>query len=683
MNEKEPLMSIPNNSQNIQKKLNFRHWRISVKLLVVMLLLTLIPLAVGTYISTQTGGDLLEHESKINLERLAFSTAQRIQQLLADNHQFIHFTSKNRDVISYLNASGEVPVGTQPLYYVIESMLNSNTFINLASVFDEAGTVVAHSNEIYLGKNYLFRDYVQAALSGEEFTSGILVGTTDGQPGIISSSPVFDGAKVIGVISTRIKGQFITDILRSTIRMESKDITPDELDSIDIYLINDYGIVMSHSDPESNWLYKSLGSIPEDEIKTIWDIKMLGVVCPDISESCATEDEVPRIPDAMNALQTMRGELLIALSNRESGSISYCQPENLTQPIEADDLYCDGEWHVIGFSPVLTSIDSDGSGLFMVVVDIPESVFLGGIDTLMIKSGLVAIIMGVIGVLVALFVARMLSKPITRLARAARDVEADRPFEPKDIADVSSQGDEVGNLARVFSKMVVALRARMAELQTIYEIGQEISAGVDFEETLKYILASIHKVIPFDMAELAFYEERTREMVVRADADFISPNRENNILYYEPETARIYDIDQGVMARLVSRGSVLLIPNMTGDQDIEVGAERKWDNDDAKSYLGVALKAKGKVIGSIELVNREPYQFDEDNARLLASIAVQAAMEVQKAKDIQDREYLLEQQILNMDIVIDQEKQDQQVQAITSRGFFDELKKIKKNKSEA
>ena len=66
-------------------KLIFRNWRISTKLLVVMLTLTLIPVIIVTLIGVRTGGDALTHEQKINHSRLANSTAQRIEQLLSGN----------------------------------------------------------------------------------------------------------------------------------------------------------------------------------------------------------------------------------------------------------------------------------------------------------------------------------------------------------------------------------------------------------------------------------------------------------------------------------------------------------------------------------------------------------------------------------------------------------------------
>jgi GAF domain-containing protein len=70
------------------------------------------------------------------------------------------------------------------------------------------------------------------------------------------------------------------------------------------------------------------------------------------------------------------------------------------------------------------------------------------------------------------------------------------------------------------------------------------------------------------------------------------------------------------------------------------------------------------------LVSHQPGKFTEDNSCLLTSIATQAAIEVQNAQEIQVREQRLAQQIQQMDIVIDKDKQAQQVAQITDSDFF-------------
>ncbi|MBN1667143.1 MAG: GAF domain-containing protein, partial [Anaerolineales bacterium] len=279
---------------------------------------------------------------------------------------------------------------------------------------------------------------------------------------------------------------------------------------------------------------------------------------------------------------------------------------------------------------------------------------------------IVALFVGLAGLLIALLVARMLARPILRLADAAQEVEEDKPFHPNDIAEVTVMGDELGHLARVFSNMVMALRARMAELRTIYEIGQQIGASVELEDTLNYILESIRTVIPYDAAELCFYEADQRRMVARAAAD------DQGVRYYEPEVARFYPADQGFLAYLRRTGQALSISDLQGKLEIEPDPSRKWGEVEPRSYLGVALRAKGKVIGAIELVSQQVDNFSPDNRRLLESIAVQASTEVQNAQEVQERERRLSQQIQQMDIVIDGEKRQQQIAALEETEFFQE-----------
>ena len=376
------------------------------------------------------------------------------------------------------------------------------------------------------------------------------------------------------------------------------------------------------------------------------------------------------MPTPIPGLQDLRIGLMAAMQAGETGTMVYCRPDQVDDKLIALADCPVEKKHIIGYAPVQSPAAEDV--LFMVIVDVPMSVFSEEISAFVDRGVQVSVVVGLVGLLVALIVARMLARPILRLAQAAQEVEKDQPFKPEDISEVIAQGDELGHLARVFSKMVLSLRARMAELRTIYEIGQEISTGVGLEETLEYILTAINNVIPYDAAELCFYDAATKQMVVRAAANA------DGVRYYEPEIARFYASDQGFLAYLRRTGKVLSIDDMKADLEIEPDPMRKWSDIEPRSYLGVALRAKGKVIGAIELVSTRISSFDEDNRRLLESIAVQASIEVQNAQEVQEREQRLSQQIQQMDVVIDKDKQKQQIAAIEETDFFeDALKKAK------
>jgi C4-dicarboxylate-specific signal transduction histidine kinase len=262
---------------------NFRDWRISTKILVLTLMLSLIPLILATGLSIQSSTGALTQQTRINLSRLSFSTAQRIEQFLLDNHNFIRMAASTPAVIKFLSASTEAERADlqEGVDTVVANVLSSNPAIDLVGFYDTQGIVLSHNEASIIGRDYSFRDYVQTALAGAPFTSGIQVGWTTDVPGINASSPVKRDDEVIGAIATRIQGKFITDILISTLRIESEDITEQEREAIDIFLINEYGIIVSHSNESSDWLYHSLGVIDSPEIlETIESVRLLGGSCP-------------------------------------------------------------------------------------------------------------------------------------------------------------------------------------------------------------------------------------------------------------------------------------------------------------------------------------------------------------------------------------------------------------------
>jgi nitrate/nitrite-specific signal transduction histidine kinase len=65
----------------------------------------------------------------------------------------------------------------------------------------------------------------------------------------------------------------------------------------------------------------------------------------------------------------------------------------------------------------------------------------------------------------SVYVARWTVRPVRELSSAAKAVERGEHFEPESISHVTSLGDELGQLARVFSDMVVAVQERERKLK--------------------------------------------------------------------------------------------------------------------------------------------------------------------------------------------------------------------------
>ena len=212
--------------------------------------------------------------------------------------------------------------------------------------------------------------------------------------------------------------------------------------------------------------------------------------------------------------------------------------------------------------------------------------------------------------------------------------------------------------------MLAALEARMAELGTIYEIGQTISASVELDKTASYVLSAIKEVIPYQAAELCLYNPSVDKLVLQMSTGNPTPT---------PDESPQYALDSGYIGRLVSRKQGHLVPDIDTFSDAEFNPNRTWQSVNPKAYLGVPLKNKDNVIGTIELVHGEPDGFDENNLRVLETIAVQASVAIFNAQEVDARERKLKEQIRELRIQIDETKRAAEVDQIVNTDYFQNL----------
>ncbi len=81
-------------------------------------------------------------------------------------------------------------------------------------------------------------------------------------------------------------------------------------------------------------------------------------------------------------------------------------------------------------------------------------------NTFLILAATVLAILGIASLL-----ARTITNPVSRLTGAAQSIESGQRFEPERIASITSSRDELGHLARVFSRMALEVQAREDRLK--------------------------------------------------------------------------------------------------------------------------------------------------------------------------------------------------------------------------
>ena len=677
----------------MREKLSFRNWRISRKLLVVMLAISLVPLLLAAWIISASSVSALTQQTQDNMARLGNSVALHISSVLSNSQGFLRIVANDPQVAAAL-ISDATPGGQGDLNAAVSNIQLANDSIDTVGIYNATGTAMAHTDPGTVGRNVSARDFIKAALAGEAYTSSFRRDLVNDKPGISLSAPVEEDGAVIGAVAIHLDDKVIDDVFRETLNAETEGVASQARETINIYLVDPNGIVMSQSRGD-DWLYRSLGGLSAATQAAIAGAKPLGGVCPNNAATYTPAEKEARLPEPIPAVQPLGDVVAQAFQSSKSGSVRYCHPSDPAAPFDAKQ--CDGAFHVAAFAPVANPAQLMGSGaagqpgLSMIVVDLPEASFLGSVERQRLLGLAIAAVMAVLAVIGSLLVARTLSRPISTLATTAGEVEAERPFMPSQIADVTHQGDEVGHLARVFGRMIVALQARTAELRAIYDIGRKVSSSIELNETLASLATSLRGAIPYDAAEISLANAAQGKLVVygfAAQGDGVQPVSSavttgvGNGGSAQELSGRTYPLPGradaqplGLIDKLLETREGLLIADMAAPSAAppeEATLDRTWRRlaVPPRSYLGVPLQVGGKLIGAIELVGSH---FDGNNLRVLESVASQAAVAIQNAQEVQTREAQLKNQIKELRIEIDEIKRSKQVGEIVETDYFRRL----------
>lgn len=628
---------------------------IRARLALAFLLASLVPMSLTAYYILQGSLSSVQQSEYAKLQLLAESTAAQLDQLLIDNKYAVLQIAGNttivelfdddlranqaalqalfdqlqnteaKDKASLAGQRLEELLGTNQRYLdasaTLQNILLSNPDYEYVYLLDGNGMPIIERRRdteptiIGLGlkdRAYFYEPY----LNGDSHIDP-LVGRNSKRLGFYFSSPILNAAKQpVGVAVIKMKGEAITNIV-NTFTVGQGGFA---------FLVDQDGVIVSHPDP--NWRKKSFAPLDAETAVLVGQRFV-------IDDCTTTACEVPSldIPALADAIKT----------EAFGQAIEYALPVSQTLQITS-------------FHP------TDQLG-WVVGINESKEQFLAPVRRLQGESIVIVLLVGVLVAIMALLLARGVSSPIRALARSAQRVEQGQAFEPQELAGVVAKGDEVGHLASVFSNMVVALRARMAELRTIYEIGTTISSSVDLDETLNYIITTIKTVVPYDAAEIALYDKSANAMVQHIAAGARSKASGN----------ASYPVDASYIGLLMKQRSGILIADTRRFMEAPPPSSSTWESTRPLSYLGIPLVYNNNVIGTIELFSKQPDGFSQDNLRMLESIAIQAAVVVHNAQEVRQRESQLKAQITELKIEIDAAKRSKQVEEIVSTDFFQDL----------
>ena len=467
----------------------FKDWRIRTKLLVVMLVLSWLPLLVIMGINIQNQIETSQTEIENHILTLVTGSVHEIKlntiQFINNNHHNLLRLSNEENILGLLSIApqfpdqplgdnSQVPIeqgdgsgqppqpsdqgpnqttpnGTdsmanfgspeyqslsQDVSQILLEYTEANEGVQEASVLNLQGITIASSEIRSIGQRNLMRDDVSNALEGHQYTENIHLSPENNAPGFFIATPVYDGSEIVGILSTRLRADFIITALGKG-----------EYEYESFFIANNYGIIMAHSDPASEWLFKSLNPLDDEALQKIEENHLTGNY----------DEPLVSIP----AAQPLGEALTEAIENNSGSLLRYCHFDSV---IQAMDENCKSqEYNSAAYEVVNDPIS--GKVLFTIFADVPEHIFKGPVEQQIVISIIGSVVMAVLLVLTSLLVAQSIANPIRVIANSAETVEQDQPFDPDSLKEISTSLDEIGAFARVFSKMAKVVQEREQKLK--------------------------------------------------------------------------------------------------------------------------------------------------------------------------------------------------------------------------
>jgi sigma-B regulation protein RsbU (phosphoserine phosphatase) len=181
------------------------------------------------------------------------------------------------------------------------------------------------------------------------------------------------------------------------------------------------------------------------------------------------------------------------------------------------------------------------------------------------------------------------------------------------------------------------LRQRTSEMETLLEIGREISSILDLNQLLNHIVPLLRRVIDYEYLLVGLIDEGSDEFVWHVREGYGEPDSE------EASRTRV---SQGIVGRAVRERQTMVVGDVTRDPDYHIHEESPGRR---RSEIAVPLCYEGQIIGVIALESSRRNAFSKYHAGLLENIANHLSIAIINARlytERVERERRLEREIL-------------------------------------
>lgn len=565
----------------------FSQLTLRTKLLVTFLIVSLVPLTLGVIVSQFLRQEVLINQAIGSLSSAASEAASTIDTFIETNLDAVRVESNLPSFANYLSLSPLNRAGSaqevEARVALRELSRKNRGDIQSYAMLDASGQNVLDTFLVDEGRDESGRDYFRVPIEEQRAYVSQIEFDTSSAPAIFFSSPIRDQlGNVLGVLRVRYQHTAIVRLVNEVSqRLGGQSFG---------VLFDDHFIHLVH------------GADPSVEFKTT----------------------IPLEPEVLSELQAdMR--LNPALTPEEFTLNIPDLGEKLSRAAEepvftSGDIVTDQRVNQVAVVPLKTQP-------WLMAYFEPQDVFLSVIHGQVRAAVLFALVIAGVVSLSALYIARLLARPITRLTDAATAVSH---------GDLSVQaeggtGDEIGTLATTFNSMTAQIRvlvnsletqveARTAQLQASADVGRAVASILDTKVLLREVVNLITDRFGFYYAAVFTLDEQGEYAVLRE-----ASGEAGSIL--KARGHRLQVGGESMVGDAIERG----VPRIA----LDVGEEAvRFANPllpETRSEIALPFIVGGQVLGALDVQSTQEAAFDKTSEAVLQAMADQIAIALNNA----------------------------------------------------
>lgn len=196
---------------------------------------------------------------------------------------------------------------------------------------------------------------------------------------------------------------------------------------------------------------------------------------------------------------------------------------------------------------------------------------------------------------------------------------ARRRFEPRELDRLGHVSDQVALLLRN-ARLFERAEGDRRRLEALYDVGRRLAAASGSAEILDVILKDATRLVGADAAGIRLLEGD--DLVLAARTDSAAPLMIRQRI----------KVGESLSGRVVAEDRSIAVEDMVQDTRYDPAHRRGAVEAGVHGFLGIPLRAHGRIIGVLNVFTTRCRRFTEDETSLLSALADQAALAIDKAR---------------------------------------------------